>query len=92
MPDGKPHPALASHSFMALLLDEAKFERVEDCGDNGLVYTFLRKDGRTVKVCAGLSEREIFALSENKKVKIYDIFGNVLSREMYLPGTLVYSL
>ena len=43
MPDGKPHPALASHSFMALLLDEAKCERVENCGKDGLVYSFLRK-------------------------------------------------
>ena len=92
MPDGKPHPALASHSFMALLLDEAKCERVEDYGKDGLVYSFLRKDGRKVKVYSGLSESETFSLLKAKKAKIYDIFGNALTRETYLPGTLIYSL
>lgn len=92
MPDGKPHPALAAHAFMALMLDEARFVRVADCGEDGLMYTFTRKDGRTVRVFSGLTEGEVFARPGFRAGTMFDIFGNRLSRATFLPGTLLYDV
>ena len=91
MPDGKPHPALAAHAFMAEMLDEARFVHVSDFGAKGLKYSFVRKDGSPVYVYSDLSEREVLALAERPDVNLLDIFGNVVSRSSLLPGTLVYA-
>ena len=92
MPDGRPHPALAAHAFMAEMLDEARFVRVSDFGVDGLEYLFQRKDGSLVSVYAGLTERETLALLERSGTALFDLFGNRVSHASFLPGTLVYAV
>ncbi len=92
MPDGRPHPALAAHAFMAEMLDEASFERVSDFGADGLEYLFLRKDGSPVSVYAGLTERETFALAERSGVALFDLFGNPVVRSSFQSGTIIYAV
>ena len=92
MPDGRPHPALAAHAFMAEMLDEARFVRVSDFGAKGLEYTFVRKCGSPVSVYSDLSEREVLELAERSDINLFDIFGNAVSRSSLMPGTLVYAV
>ncbi len=86
--DGRPDPSSAAFSHMATLIEGRKFVRTERCGANGFVWYFEGKGalGGTVGVYSGLTLEETLAL----KGKVTDLYGNVPTRETFIPGTVVY--
>ena len=89
--DGYPHPAFVAHAVMAAKLDGKRFAEKRDYGKNGLAYVFKGPDGDTCVVLAGLSAEEVFALLGSSRRTLFDIFGNRVTRETFLPGTLIYA-
>ena len=76
---------------MAAKLDGKRFAEKRDYGKDGLVYVFKGPDGDTCVVLAGLSAEEVFALLGSSRRTLFDIFGNRVTRETFLPGTLIYA-
>ena len=89
--DGYPHPAFVAHAVMAAKLDGKRFAEKRDYGKDGLVYVFKGPDRDTCVVLAGLSAEEVFALLGSSRRTLFDIFGNRVTRETFLPGTLIYA-
>ena len=85
--DGFAHPALVAHAQMARAIEGKRFVRKENVGSDGVVYVFANAD-ETVRAYSELSKDEVLGLLANGPV--VDVYGNPVSRETYLPGTLVY--
>lgn len=87
--DGFAHPELVAHSAMARAVETKTFERRFDYGRKGVAFSFACP-GERVVAYAGLEADEIAALSATARV--YDLYGNPVTRDSIMPGCLVYVL
>lgn len=86
--DGYAYPSLVSHAQMAQALEGRKFVRKENVGQNGVAYIF-EGAGRTCTVYSELTPDEVLDLAARQPLK--DVFGNLVTKETLLRGTLVYA-
>lgn len=81
--DGTAHPMLVAHAFAALMLEDKKFVAKRPYGGYGVEFEFAG-GGETVVAYSGLTKDEALGL------RAYDIFGNRITAETFLPGTLAW--
>ena len=65
-----------------------RFVRKEDAGRAGVKYVFQGR-GKEVAAYSGLAADEVRALAET--TRLTDLYGNPVTAETLLPGTLVYA-
>lgn len=87
--DGYPYPSLAAFSYMAYMLEGKKIAKMEEFGKEGLAYTFTG-GGKSCTVYSMLSKDEACRLASESKTKVSDLYGNPVSKDTYIPGTLVW--
>ncbi len=86
--DGFAHPALVAHAQLARAVEGRRFVRKEDAGRAGVKYVFQGR-GKEVAAYSGLAADEVRALAET--TRLTDLYGNPVTAETLLPGTLVYA-
>ena len=86
--DGFAHPALVAHAQLARAVEGRRFVRKEDAGCAGVKYVFQGR-GKEVAAYSGLAADEVRALAET--TRLTDLYGNPVTVETLLPGTLVYA-
>lgn len=88
--DGFPHPSYAAYANLARKIEGKRFVRMERLGKTGGSYLF--SDNKTsCRVLADLSPDELQQLAKENHWRVTDLFGNPLTADHILPGTLVYA-
>ena len=85
--DGFAHPALVAHAQLAQMVEGRRFTAKENVGRAGVKYVFEGRGGR-ISVYSDLERDEVLALAAKGPVK--DLYGNPVTAETLIPGTIVY--
>ena len=85
--DGFPHPALVAHARLAQAVEGRRFVRREPFGAAGVRYVFEGR-GATVSAYSELSRDEVLDLAARQPLT--DLYGNPVTPETCLVGTVVY--
>ena len=86
--DGFAHPALVAHAQLAQMVEGRRFTAKENAGRAGVKYVFEGRGGR-ISVYSDLERDEVLALAAKGPVK--DLYGNPVTAETLIPGTIVYA-
>ena len=86
--DGFAHPALVAHAQLAQMVEGRRFTAKENAGRVGVKYVFEGRGGR-ISVYSDLERDEVLALAAKGPVK--DLYGNPVTAETLIPGTIVYA-
>ncbi len=87
--DGYPYPSLAAFSHLAYMLEGKKIVKTENFGKEALAYTF--SDGaKSCIVYSMLTKEEALKLATDSETKVTDLYGNPISKDTYIAGTIVW--
>ena len=86
--DGFAHPALVAHAQLAQMVEGRRFTAKENAGRAGVKYVFEGRGSR-ISVYSDLERDEVLALAAKGPVK--DLYGNPVTAETLIPGTIVYA-
>ncbi|MDO5320588.1 MAG: hypothetical protein Q4G65_18325 [bacterium] len=86
--DGFAHPALVAHAQLAQMVEGRRFTAKENAGHAGVKYVFEGRGGR-ISVYSDLERDEVLALAAKEPVK--DLYGNPVTAETLILGTIVYA-
>lgn len=87
VPDGTPHPALAAHAHMAVLLEGRSFARRLDVGAKGVALIFSGR-GADIHVLSDVGAAESVEYARRVGGRLTDIFGNEICNGKTFAGTL----
>lgn len=88
--DGYPGVSNAAHAHMARMLEGRRFVRDAAYGRNGGCWRFEGRGG-VCEVYDGLDAAEMLELAKRPGAKVTDLFGNPVTAETAMPGTVVYA-